>query len=74
MHSVQPAYLIEMEGLELGIAVHDAGIFRFHSARAALFRLEKLRFVSLHDLQRTVRRAQASQRAQSAQRPVRKET
>ena len=66
---MQAAYAIEVEGLELGIAVSDAGIFRFHTTEARLSGLERLRFVSLHDVQRTVCRAHATKAGTPLQRP-----
>lgn len=62
------AFAIESDGVDLGVAVQDREIFRFHAAQADLFQLEKFVFVSLQDITRAARRAHASQREASNQR------
>lgn len=51
---------IANDGQELGIAVGFEGVFCFYATGADLRRLEKFRFVSLGDVERTVRRASAA--------------
>lgn len=55
------AFAIELDGLGLGTAVRDGNIFRFHAAEAALFGLEKFKFVSLGDVVTAARRSHALQ-------------
>ena len=67
---MKPAFAIEAEGIQLGIAVRDGIVFRFHAARTGLFGLEKFRFVALNDVQRAARRSYASETTKAARHPA----
>jgi hypothetical protein len=58
---MRPAFAIEAEGVELGIAIRENGIFRFYAAHNRLFGLQKFSFVTLHDVERAARRVYADQ-------------
>ena len=62
---MKPAFAIEAEGVELGIAILEKGIFRFYAAHSRLFELQKFSFVTLHDVECAARRAHAYQLARS---------
>ena len=65
---MKPAFAIEAEGVELGIAIFERGIFRFYAADGRLFELQKFSFVTLHDVECAARRAYADQAVKSAAR------
>ncbi len=63
---MKPAFAIEAEGVELGIAILEKGIFRFYAAHSRLFELQKFSFVTLHDVECAAQRAHADQAVKSA--------
>ena len=65
---MKPALAIEAEGVELGIAIFERGIFRFYAADSRLFELQKFNFVTVHDVECAARRAHADQVVKSAAR------